>query len=65
MAGYFDDEESGRVEFPFKDESEFDDNDSARLASMHEDMILNEDGSILEESEGFIEDEESENAATV
>jgi hypothetical protein len=60
MLDFFGEENEGG-NFQFKDDPvDFDENDSARLASMHEGEILDDDGSVYNETDGFQEEEEGE-----
>jgi alkyl sulfatase BDS1-like metallo-beta-lactamase superfamily hydrolase len=59
MTNIFDDNDI--ESFPVKEDPEdFDENEAAKLATLHEGDILNEDGSIYREPDGYDLDEESD-----
>jgi len=56
-------DEKDRFRDNYKNDSEeFDENESAKLASMHENDILDEDGSIYKESDYFEDPDDNEEA---
>ena len=60
MVNIFDEgSENGGIQFK-GDPEDFDENEAAKLASMHEGEILDEDGSVYNENEGFEEDAEND-----
>lgn len=61
MTGYFN-EDSDKEYMPFKDDSEdfSDENDMARLASLHVGDILDDDGSVLREQDNVFEGDPEE-----
>ena len=62
MPDYFNEDSSNREYMPFKDDAEDsgDENDLARLASMHENEILDDDGSVLREQDNVFEGDPEE-----